>query len=60
MEKQPIHIECSYAENGDIQQILHHSFLLYLDRTLAEPTDKPYNQHDEWPLISGGKTCTWK
>ena len=58
MEKQPIYIECAYAEDGDIEQILHRSFSLYLDRVLAEGTEKPYNRHDEWPLISGGRLCT--
>ena len=58
VEKPPIHIDCVFAEEGDIEQILHRSFSLYLDRTLAEGMEKPYNRHDEWPLISGGRLCT--
>lgn len=58
MEKQPVHIECIYAEDSDIRQILQRSFSLYLDRVLAEGTEKPYNRHDEWSLISGGRLCT--
>ena len=60
MEKPPIHIECVFAEEGDIEQILRRSFTLYLERTLAEDTSKPYHQHGEWPLISGGPLCTQK
>ena len=54
MTLQPIHIECGFAEEGDIEQILHHSFRLYLDRMLAEDIDAVCTQHDERPCVSGG------
>ena len=58
VEKCPMHIECVFAESGDIEQILHRSFVLYLDRRLVETAGKAYNRQDEWPLISGGQLCT--
>lgn len=58
MEKQSIHVECEFAPNGDIKQIIHCSFAIYLDRMLAEDARPLYNQNDEWSLISGGQSCT--
>ena len=58
MEKPSIHIECTFSEDGELQQILRRSFSLYLDRVLAETEQKPYNRPDEWSLISGGSLCT--
>ena len=54
MTLQPIHIECGFAEEGDIEQILHHSFKLYLDRMLTEDTDAVYTRCDERPCVWGG------
>ena len=58
MKQQDLQVTCIYSENGDVAQILHRSFSLYLDRVLAETEQKPYNRPDEWSLISGGRLCT--
>lgn len=58
MKQQDLPVTCTYSEDGDVAQILHRSFLLYLDRVLAEDTNKAYNRHDEWSLTSGGRLCT--
>ena len=58
MKQQDLQISCTYSEDGEITQILSRSFSFYLDRVVAESMEKPYNRHDEWPLISGGRLCT--
>ena len=58
MKQQDLQVTCIYSEKGDVAQILHRSFSLYLDRVLAETEQIPYNRPDEWPLISGGSLCT--
>jgi len=58
MKQQDLPVTCTYSEDGDVAQILHRSFSLYLDRVLAETEQKPYNRRDEWSLTSGGRLCT--
>ena len=58
MKANPVQITCVFSEAGDVKQILTHSFLIYLDRILADSSNITYNGSDEWSLISGGRLCT--
>lgn len=55
MKQQTLPITCTYSENGDVTQILHRSFSLYLRRVLAVAKHPPHHRHDEYPLPSGGR-----
>ena len=55
MKQQTLPITCTYSESGDIIQILHRSFSLYLHRALADAEEPPLHRHDEYPLPAGGQ-----
>ena len=55
-------VTCTYPEDGrSVREILLESFQLFLCRELgsvAKGWAMECHPYDEWPLISGGMTCT--
>ncbi len=59
MEPKQLVVHCLYTDNTkDLAELLEESFRSYLHRTFASYSKNYYTVHDEWPLISGGITCT--
>ena len=65
MKPQELMVLCRCSEGEtDITQIIQSSFAVFLKKELQNvekclrSCDMLYNNYNEWPLISGGITCT--
>lgn len=57
MKDTKISCSVSFADSGNVRDILNRSFQYYIDSSLANDLSTEYHKNDEEPLISGGSEC---